>query len=72
MGSVYVRKHQQIRKTCTVKHVVIQHFILIVCNNHVQSLAYVVFVKSEWINGQMKNYETHFILSLFFPFQKIL
>ena len=36
MGSEYVQKPQQICKICTEKHFVVQCFILIVCNNHVQ------------------------------------
>ena len=36
MGSVYAKKLQQIRKFSTEKKIVVQRFILIVCNNHVQ------------------------------------
>ena len=32
-SSVYMGKHQQIRKCCTEKHFVVQHFILIVCKD---------------------------------------
>ena len=36
LRSVYARKQQQIRIICTEKHFVVQFFIVIVCNNHVQ------------------------------------
>ena len=36
MGSVYTRTSQQIRKNSVKKQFVVQRFILIVCNNHVQ------------------------------------
>ena len=38
MGFVYARKHQQTIKFvyCIEKYPVVQHFILIMCSNHVQ------------------------------------
>ena len=49
MSSVYARNLQQIRKNCTAMHFVVQRFILKVCNNHVQQLAFAVFVNSKGI-----------------------
>ena len=53
MDSLCMLKHKQIRGMCSEKHFVVQGFILIQCNNHVQLLAYAILAKSEWINGQM-------------------
>ena len=58
MVSVDARKYQQICKICTEKHVV-QCFILIAYNHHVQQqqLAQLqCFYKSAWINSHIYRY----------------
>ena len=42
------------------KHIVVQHFIAIVCNNHLKQFEYAVFVQYQWIDSQMSIYATHF------------
>ena len=49
---------ENINKYVLKKHFVVQHFILIMCNSHVQEIDE-IFVKSKWINIQMNIYATH-------------
>ena len=50
---------KQFCKICSEKKFVVQCFIMIVCNSHIQQFTYAVYVKSKWINGQMNIYTTH-------------
>ena len=68
MGSVSVRNIQQTVKFVLEKHFVVQRFILIVCNNHAQEIAYYAeFVKNKWANEYLCITFLYFLI----PFLKI-